>query len=609
MSFLTREGDPPAEGAYPTIELNQQAYGSFEADVDEEALEDFDLLPRRELPSRRERPSFSDGGLWGRFCPSFSSSALWNVLSLLNLALIIALAVLFSAHYKQNRQDMKVLTAELKHLKEASDTQYSSFYLELSKLRSAEDEYKSTTDNLFRQMGLNMSTVESTVHFHTKQLSRLLNGTSNAEVLEKLAQTETEVRHRLEEEHKDIQHDIEKSTRNVSERLAESSRALQETQRRVDDHLNASVTHMQSAVNTATSTLFQAQYNVTNKLDLMTNHVETIVAVLGQQVQEAQDTIEMEVSKVQNNIKQYVAVTNKQFAAENDFVRYQLAGTFTLLGCLISLWHITAHLRHYYKPDVQRRIMAVLWMVPIYSITSWLSLVLPRMEPFFGAIRDCFEAYVIYTFIALLIAVLEDGRGLAEMINKLAARRRATVLSKTRPVEHIRPPCPCCYRHHRPTSVAAAWLYQCQLMAAQFVLLKPLLTIIPLLLKATQVYNVDSVPMWINNGVNFKAPNLYIMFAQNLSVALAFYGLLCFYHGTEKDLEWCAPWPKFLCVKGVVFATFWQSAAIQLLSAMGRVDHRTASQIQNLLICIEMLIASLAHYYIFPHEEWEEGYK
>ena len=57
------------------------------------------------------------------------------------------------------------------------------------------------------------------------------------------------------------------------------------------------------------------------------------------------------------------------------------AGTFTLLGCLISLWHLTSHLRHYYKPDVQRRVMAVLWMVPIYSVTSWFSLVFPRLVP------------------------------------------------------------------------------------------------------------------------------------------------------------------------------------------------------------------------------------
>jgi len=54
-----------------------------------------------------------------------------------------------------------------------------------------------------------------------------------------------------------------------------------------------------------------------------------------------------------------------------------------------------------------------------------------------------------------------------------------------------------------------------------------------------------------------------------VSVALAFYGLMCFYHGTEKELEWCNPWPKFLCIKGVVFATFWQSVAITIMSIMG----------------------------------------
>lgn len=42
---------------------------------------------------------------------------------------------------------------------------------------------------------------------------------------------------------------------------------------------------------------------------------------------------------------------------------------------------------------------------------------------------------------------------------------------------------------------------------------------------------------------------------------------------------------------------------------VGLVDERTGSQIQNLLICIEMLLASLLHYYIFPHREWAENYK
>ena len=45
------------------------------------------------------------------------------------------------------------------------------------------------------------------------------------------------------------------------------------------------------------------------------------------------------------------------------------------------------------------------------------------------------------------------------------------------------------------------------------------------------------------------------------------------------------------------------------MSSMGFVDSKAASQIQNLLICIEMFIASIAHFYIFPYQEWQEGYK
>lgn len=309
------------------------------------------------------------------------------------------------------------------------------------------------------------------------------------------------------------------------------------------------------------------------------------------------------------------------------------------------MWHLTSHLRHYYKPDVQRRIMAVLWMVPIYSITSWLSMVFPKFEPFFGAFRDCYEAYAIYTFIAMLIAIIEDGRGLSGMISLLAERvveERDAVIEyerlvaerapssrfflfnllgsrdqsveeltrlPARPTEHIKPPFPCCYQVHRPSTVAAAWLYQCQLMAAQFVILRPFLAVVPLILKFSGTYDIHAVPIFVNGTVNWLAPNFYILFAQNLSVGIAFYGLLSFYHGTEKDLEWCDPWPKFLCIKGVVFATFWQSLTIQMLSTMGRVDERTAVQVQNLLICIEMLLASIAHFYIFPYEEWKDGYK
>ena len=47
-------------------------------------------------------------------------------------------------------------------------------------------------------------------------------------------------------------------------------------------------------------------------------------------------------------------------------------------------------------------------MVPIYSITSWLSLVFPNFEFLFDPIRDIYEAYAVYTILALLIAILGD---------------------------------------------------------------------------------------------------------------------------------------------------------------------------------------------------------
>ena len=43
----------------------------------------------------------------------------------------------------------------------------------------------------------------------------------------------------------------------------------------------------------------------------------------------------------------YISVTNQQLSAESDFIKYEIAGTFTLLACLISMWHVWGHARHF----------------------------------------------------------------------------------------------------------------------------------------------------------------------------------------------------------------------------------------------------------------------
>jgi hypothetical protein len=82
-------------------------------------------------------------------------------------------------------------------------------------------------------------------------------------------------------------------------------------------------------------------------------------------------------------------------------------------------------------------------------------------------------------------------------------------------------------------------------------------------------------------------------------------------------------------IKGVVFMTFWQGLIISILFHASKdnsddisdgdddlvrpsdsgVNFHSASSIQHVLICMEMLLFSVAHFCVFPAEEWEEGYK
>ncbi|GMH57221.1 hypothetical protein TL16_g02324 [Triparma laevis f. inornata] len=84
-------------------------------------------------------------------------------------------------------------------------------------------------------------------------------------------------------------------------------------------------------------------------------------------INKAQAEIASEVSSVRTKVDEYKSSTQDQFTLENNFMLYQLAGTFTLIGGLISMWHVTSHLRNFHNPVVQRKVLAILWMAPIYS--------------------------------------------------------------------------------------------------------------------------------------------------------------------------------------------------------------------------------------------------
>ncbi|CAJ1953665.1 unnamed protein product [Cylindrotheca closterium] len=338
----------------------------------------------------------------------------------------------------------------------------------------------------------------------------------------------------------------------------------------------------------------------------MNEKLKNTMMKLEETVDKAEQDITDSVQQVKEDYEEFQRKTNDQFSMENSFMIWQLAGTFTLLSCLISMWHMSAHLRELNQPIIQRKILAILWMCPIYAITSWFSLVFPDTEGYLAIVKDSYEAYIIYQFLSFCISVI--GKGDHESVVDLLARR----------ADHLPPPvsirsfCACCcgaQKFENDHAKARAVLLQCQLFAIQFVFWRPVTTIATVMLKKYDYYG----PWGAENASDWRAPQFYIFLIQNLSIFTAFTGLLKFYHLVDEDLAWCRPFAKFLCIKGVVFMTFWQGLAISVLgetmNETGGDPEQWATKSQNFLICLEMLIFSLAHYYCFPVDEWKEGYK
>ena len=175
-----------------------------------------------------------------------------------------------------------------------------------------------------------------------------------------------------------------------------------ESQGKVIARFNESVTNSDvvARLNKLDKRMTASQEALEEKLDVTVQDVneklDETLKKLDDTVATAEKQIGEQVETVKKDFEQYVVRTEDQFSMENSFMVYQLAGTFTLLSCLISMWHMTAHLRKMKQPVIQRKILAILWMSPIYAITSWFSLVFPNAEGYLAIIKDAYESYIIY---------------------------------------------------------------------------------------------------------------------------------------------------------------------------------------------------------------------
>lgn len=268
-------------------------------------------------------------------------------------------------------------------------------------------------------------------------------------------------------------------------------------------------------------------------------------------------------------------------------VIYAIGAVCVVLSVSLSMHLLYKHLECFYKPEYQRHICRIILMVPVYALTSWFSMIYPRQRQFLNIVRDFYEAFVIYNFLMLLL-------------NYVGGERKLTINLELK--DYINHPWPINLFFHS-FHPSEAFLRLVKVGTLQFVVCRPVLSAAVVLFSSLGLYE-DS---------NFGGDDafLYIFIVNNISFSAALYGLLLFYTATEEFLEPFSPIPKFLCIKLVIFFSFWQGIVLLLLehfrvigSTSGLDSELVSITVQEFLICIEMLGASVAHRWAFGYSEY-----
>ncbi|TFK36226.1 organic solute transporter Ostalpha-domain-containing protein [Crucibulum laeve] len=266
-----------------------------------------------------------------------------------------------------------------------------------------------------------------------------------------------------------------------------------------------------------------------------------------------------------------------------------LAGVSTFVAVLVSGMSIHLQLKNYRKPVLQRMVIRIMLMVPIYGIASLISLFSVEAAFIIDAIRDIYEAFVIYCFFVLLLSYLGGERSLLILLHGRQPKEPVFPLNL--------------FKREIDVSDPYTFLFL-KRGILQYVQVKPILAAVTLILKACGKFNEGDFRA--NSGY------LYVSIVYNTSICLSLYCLAMFWVCVNDDLKPFRPVPKFLCVKGILFFSFWQSVAISVLVAARVITklgpytdpENVSVGLNDTLICLEMPFFAIAHMYAFSYRDY-----
>lgn len=270
-------------------------------------------------------------------------------------------------------------------------------------------------------------------------------------------------------------------------------------------------------------------------------------------------------------------------------IGWVISGSCALATVLISFVTVSQHCLHYTNPGEQRQILRILYMPPVYAVISFFSYRYFRDYTYYDLIETAYESITLSAFLLLLIEYVAATAADHDVKNAIARKDKKKL------------PLPFCFWRYRPTK--AYFMYTVKWSVLQYVIIRPLLSIIGIIAQAKGV-------LCESGSWSFKTAKAYISLFDAISITIALYGLLLFYGLTKEELAGRRPLAKFLAIKLIVMFTFYQSFVFTALE--GRVIHATqywteaniADGLNALAICIEMVFFSAFMMWAYTWREY-----
>ncbi|KAL3820579.1 hypothetical protein ACJIZ3_006484 [Penstemon smallii] len=260
------------------------------------------------------------------------------------------------------------------------------------------------------------------------------------------------------------------------------------------------------------------------------------------------------------------------------------SGFSVLLSLHCTFQLLSQHMFYWKNPKEQKAILIIILIAPVYAVNSFVGLLdIKGSKPYFmllDSVKECYEAFAIANFLALMYSYLKISMSENVVPDEIKGRE----IHHCFPMTLFQPRKT--HLNHKTLSLLKYW-------TLQFVIIRPICSILMMALQISGIY-----PSWL--GWTFTI-------ILNLSYSLAMYSLVIFYHVFAKELEPHNPLAKFICIKGIVFFCFWQGVVLDILVQMGilRSHHywldteNVEEAIQNVLICVEMVIFSVLQQYAY----------